>query len=145
MTAAVLDFAAPVGRENLAGRVYETLRVALFEGRLSPGQRLRIRDLAAAMQVSETPVREAVVQLAPEAAGLGADIRVVRVREQKLHRAALARLVDDLAGLLGEGREIDRVALEGHDGGVALGEVLTVDDFARIARAADVIDAVEPE
>ncbi|MGY4800259.1 GntR family transcriptional regulator [Teichococcus aerofrigidensis] len=64
----VLDFVAPVGRENLAGRVYEELRTALFEGRMRPGQRLKIRDLAAAMQVSETPVREAVVQLARERA-----------------------------------------------------------------------------
>jgi DNA-binding GntR family transcriptional regulator len=64
----VVDFVAPVGRENLAGRVYEELRTALFEGRMRPGQRLKIRDLAAAMQVSETPVREAVVQLARERA-----------------------------------------------------------------------------
>ncbi|WP_043837664.1 GntR family transcriptional regulator [Muricoccus aerilatus] len=67
-TAKVLDFVAPVGRENLAGRVYEELRTALFEGRMRPGQRLKIRDLAAAMGVSETPVREAVVQLARERA-----------------------------------------------------------------------------
>lgn len=66
--ARVLDFVAPVLRENLAGRVYEELRTALFEGRMRPGQRLKIRDLAAAMQVSETPVREAVVQLARERA-----------------------------------------------------------------------------
>lgn len=67
-TAEVLAFIAPVGRENLAGRVYEELRTALFEGRMRPGQRLKIRDLAAAMGVSETPVREAVVQLARERA-----------------------------------------------------------------------------
>ena len=66
--AEIVDFVTPVGRENLAGRVYDTLREALFEGRLRPGQRLRIRDLAAAMHVSETPVREAVVQLARERA-----------------------------------------------------------------------------
>lgn len=64
----VVPFVAPVGRENLTGRVYEELRTALFEGRMRPGQRLKIRDLAAAMQVSETPVREAVVQLAREKA-----------------------------------------------------------------------------
>ncbi|MBP0444762.1 GntR family transcriptional regulator [Roseomonas sp. SSH11] len=66
--ARVLDFVTPIGRENLAGRVYDELRTALFEGRMRPGQRLKIRDLAAAMQVSETPVREAVVQLARERA-----------------------------------------------------------------------------
>lgn len=44
-------------------RVYAELESALFEGRLRPGQRLKIRDLAAAMTVSETPVREAIMQL----------------------------------------------------------------------------------
>ncbi|MCQ4159859.1 GntR family transcriptional regulator [Roseomonas sp. GC11] len=58
------NFVAPVGRSSLTERVYDALRQALFEGRLQPGQRLKIRDLAAAMQVSETPVREALVQLA---------------------------------------------------------------------------------
>lgn len=57
---------APVARDNLTGRVYEELRTALMEGRLWPGQRLKIRDLAAALRVSETPVREAVMQLVRE-------------------------------------------------------------------------------
>jgi DNA-binding GntR family transcriptional regulator len=57
---------APVTRDNLAGRVYEELRTALLEGRLWPGQRLKIRELAATLQVSETPVREAVMQLVRE-------------------------------------------------------------------------------
>lgn len=57
---------APVARDNLTGRVYQELRTALLEGRLWPGQRLKIRELAAALQVSETPVREAVLQLVRE-------------------------------------------------------------------------------
>ncbi|MBN8908320.1 MAG: GntR family transcriptional regulator [Rhodospirillales bacterium] len=40
---------APIARDNLAGRVYEELRTALMEGRLWPGQRLKIRELAAAL------------------------------------------------------------------------------------------------
>ena len=59
---------APVLRANLTDQVYETLRLALLEGRLWPRQRLKIRDLAAALQVSETPVREAIMQLARERA-----------------------------------------------------------------------------
>ena len=55
-------------RTSLNDRVYETLRAALLEGRLRPHQRLKIRDLAAAMGVSETPVREAVMQLVRERA-----------------------------------------------------------------------------
>ncbi len=57
---------APIARDNLTGRVYEELRAALLEGRLWPGQRLKIRALAATLQVSETPVREAVMQLVRE-------------------------------------------------------------------------------
>ncbi len=57
---------APIARDNLTGRVYQALRTALMEGRLWPGQRLKIRDLAAALRVSETPVREAVMQLVSE-------------------------------------------------------------------------------
>lgn len=53
---------------SLNDRVYETLRTALLEGRLRPHQRLKIRDLAATMGVSETPVREAVMQLVRERA-----------------------------------------------------------------------------
>jgi DNA-binding GntR family transcriptional regulator len=55
-------------RTSLNERVYETLRAALLEGRLRPHQRLKIRDLAATMGVSETPVREAVMQLVRERA-----------------------------------------------------------------------------
>ncbi|MBO1080179.1 GntR family transcriptional regulator [Roseomonas haemaphysalidis] len=55
-------------RTSLNDRVYETLRGALLEGRLRPHQRLKIRDLAATMGVSETPVREAVMQLVRERA-----------------------------------------------------------------------------
>jgi DNA-binding GntR family transcriptional regulator len=57
---------SPIARDNLTERVYEQLRSALLEGRLWPGQRLKIRNLAAALGVSETPVREAVMQLVRE-------------------------------------------------------------------------------
>ena len=53
-------------RNNLNDQVYDTLRRALLEGRLRPHQRLKIRDLAEALEVSETPVREAVMQLVRE-------------------------------------------------------------------------------
>jgi DNA-binding GntR family transcriptional regulator len=55
-----------VSTVSLNVQVYAVLRAALLEGRLLPHQRLKIRDLAATMQVSETPVREAVMQLVRE-------------------------------------------------------------------------------
>ena len=53
-------------RENLASRTYAQLREALMAGRFWPGQRLRIRELSEAMGVSDTPVREAIMQLVRE-------------------------------------------------------------------------------
>ena len=53
-------------RENFTARVYKQLREALMAGRFWPGQRLRIGELALAMGVSQTPVREAIMQLVRE-------------------------------------------------------------------------------
>ncbi len=60
------NFVEAVARDNLTARVYNQLRKALMEGRFWPGHRLKIRELASAMGVSETPVREAVLQLVCE-------------------------------------------------------------------------------
>lgn len=64
------SFASPqvreVGRESLTTKVYEELRAGLMEGRFWPGYRFKIRDLAEAMNVSETPCREALMQLVRE-------------------------------------------------------------------------------
>ena len=48
--------------------VYSKLRNALMRGELKPHQRLKVRDLAQQMGTSETPVREALFQLAHEGA-----------------------------------------------------------------------------
>ncbi|SIP88939.1 MULTISPECIES: GntR family transcriptional regulator [unclassified Bosea (in: a-proteobacteria)] len=53
----------PVARDSLTRIVYNNLRVALMEGRFWPGHRFKIRELAASMHVSETPIREALMQL----------------------------------------------------------------------------------
>jgi DNA-binding GntR family transcriptional regulator len=55
-----------IGRDNLTARVFQELRLALMEGRFRPGHRFKIRDLAAKMGVSETPIREALMQLVRE-------------------------------------------------------------------------------
>ncbi len=53
----------PVARDSLTRIVYNNLRLALMEGRFWPGHRFKIRELAASMHVSETPIREALMQL----------------------------------------------------------------------------------
>lgn len=55
-----------IGRESLTTQVYDELRAGLMEGRFWPGYRFKIRDLAVAMNVSETPCREALMQLVRE-------------------------------------------------------------------------------
>lgn len=57
-----------ISRTSLNAQVYDILSRALLEGRLRPRQRLKIRDLASILNVSETPVREAVMQLVRERA-----------------------------------------------------------------------------
>ncbi len=54
---------APVASPSLSDSIYRQLCERLMRGQLKPDQRLKIRDLAQAMGVSETPVREAIFQL----------------------------------------------------------------------------------
>jgi len=51
------------GKRTLQVEVYERMCAALMEGRLRPGQRISIRNLAGAMNTSPMPIREAVKRL----------------------------------------------------------------------------------
>lgn len=52
--------------ERVVDTVRETLREAILEGRLAPGQKLSVPELARQMGVSRSPVREAILQLVAE-------------------------------------------------------------------------------
>ena len=56
----------PVKKENLSLKVYNEIRNALIDGQYEPGERLVISDLAKEMDVSITPVREAIFRLISE-------------------------------------------------------------------------------
>ena len=58
----------PLDSSSLSERVYSKLRNALMRGELVPDQRLKIGDVAAQLGTSETPVREALFQLARDGA-----------------------------------------------------------------------------
>ncbi|MEA9391029.1 GntR family transcriptional regulator [Acerihabitans sp. TG2] len=58
----------PIEHAFLGSSVYASLRQALITGQLKPNDRLRIRELAAQVGTSVTPVRDAVLQLAREQA-----------------------------------------------------------------------------
>jgi DNA-binding GntR family transcriptional regulator len=56
----------PLPRNTLWDSAYAALRAALMEGRLVPGQRLVLRELADQLGISLTPVRDAVNRLVAE-------------------------------------------------------------------------------
>jgi DNA-binding GntR family transcriptional regulator len=105
-------------RENFTTRVYNQLREALMAGRFWPGQRLRIGELATAMGVSQTPVREAIMQLAREG-GLEirsrqsitvANLSLSRYKELREVRLLLEGLATEKATSLITSTELARLA-----------------------------------
>ncbi len=71
-------------RSNLGSRVYRHLSYQLMSARLKPGERLKIRALSQALDVSETPVREALLQLVREGALEMKEGYYIRVKELSL-------------------------------------------------------------
>jgi DNA-binding GntR family transcriptional regulator len=57
------DFRLPA---TLSETIYQSLKKALIEGELKPGQRLQEKEIAALYNTSSTPVREAFFRLAAE-------------------------------------------------------------------------------
>lgn len=64
----VLDDCSPRGHRTLAEKAFDTLHSAIISGRLRPGARLPIEELAERLEMSPMPIREAVRRL--DAAGL---------------------------------------------------------------------------
>jgi len=59
---------SPLTRDSLNGQAYARLCRDLKAGRFGPGEKLKLRDLAAQMGISPTPVREALARLISEQA-----------------------------------------------------------------------------
>lgn len=62
------DALAPIENRQLADRVHDAIQRAIVSGKLRPGEVLRDRALAERLDVSRTPVKEALVRL--ESTGL---------------------------------------------------------------------------
>ena len=58
--------AKPAASDNLSQRVYQRLKTELFDFHLMPGDRFTENEVAGRMQVSRTPVREALYRLERE-------------------------------------------------------------------------------
>ncbi len=90
---------------SLAGRAYERIREAIVSGTLAPGQRISERGLAAALDISAQPVREALRQLEsegmvesrPRSGTYVADLSPARLIEIGMIRAVLEGLAAALA------------------------------------------------
>ncbi|MEK1906356.1 MAG: GntR family transcriptional regulator [Pseudomonas sp.] len=65
--------------DNLQEQLYQRIREGLLAGRFQPGERLKIRDLAAEWGTSPMPVRAALQRLVAEGALEGEPQRSVRV------------------------------------------------------------------
>lgn len=62
-----LEILTPIGRsDTLAQKVRTQLKEAVMAGRFAPGEKLTIRSIAGALEVSLTPAREALYNLASE-------------------------------------------------------------------------------
>lgn len=97
---AAVALLAKIDRETMSGRVYRDLRTMIMAGQVSPGERLSIRSMAAALGTSMMPVREAVARLAAEQALEVLPNRTVRVPVMSRRR------FQELRGI--------RLMLEGH-------------------------------
>lgn len=102
---------------SLAARAYRRIRDAIVAGSLAPGQRISERGLAAALDISAQPVREALRQLEtegmvesrPRSGTYVADLSPARLVEIGLIRATLEGLAAALAAT--RATAADRAAL----------------------------------
>ena len=81
---------APVPRTSLAAGAYEVLLQAIVSGTLAPGSRIRDGELAAQLQISRMPVREALKRLESEGLVETVPNRETRVAPIRAERAAQA-------------------------------------------------------
>jgi DNA-binding GntR family transcriptional regulator len=89
---ALAEDAASGGHRTLAEKAFQTLHRAIITGRLSPGERLPIEDLAEIMYMSPMPIREALRRL--DAAGLVENIPHRGARVTELSMADLAEVFE---------------------------------------------------
>jgi DNA-binding GntR family transcriptional regulator len=67
--------------ETLATAAFRRLRAEILDGRLVPGARLKVQDLAASYGIGAAPLREALAQLAAEGLARRIEQRGFRVAE----------------------------------------------------------------
>jgi DNA-binding GntR family transcriptional regulator len=129
-----MDDARAPPRENLSEATYRALRTALMRGRFRPGERFKIRELAAEFCTSVTPVRDALWRLVQDDALEFRSARDIRVRalsiadylEIRAMRVALEGLAARQAAALADDDALDGLArlLERHERALERGALL---------------------
>ena len=104
MVARLGAFAPDEGHRTLADKAFAMLHDAVVSGGLSPGERLPIEELAAAMDMSPMPIREALRRL--DAVGLVDNIphrgaRVTELSIEDLREVYDSRLALELVAIRG--------------------------------------------
>lgn len=125
---AVIQSGPPLERNTLGDQVYAHIRGLLISGRLAPGDRLSLRQVADVMGVSMMPVREAVSRLVADQAIEVTPNRALRVPVMRrrqfgelaiirseiegfaAERAASARTPTQLAAIIAAVRRFDDLA-----------------------------------
>lgn len=124
----------------LADQVFATLRGWIIEGRLPPGYRLRVRDLAASVGTSVQPVRDAIMRLVETGLVVQEPYKGARVRDlevSELQQAYDVRILVEgecarLGALAASPAVVER--MQGH-----------WEELQRAARAGDVITALHQD
>jgi DNA-binding GntR family transcriptional regulator len=131
----------PVESDTLGLRVYRGLRDFLAAGQVQPGQKLTLRELAAALGTSLMPVRDAVRRLAAEGALEALPNRAIRVPVMTKARFRELRRIRLLLEGLAVEEATPRIAPEAIERLLELNEEFTAGmrrrepDVARIYRA----------
>lgn len=90
----------PIVREKVSDQVYQRLRDGIMRGELAPGQNVTIQGLAADLDVSAMPVREALHKLSAHRALMVLSGRSVGVPELSVERLAdLRRVRREIEGM----------------------------------------------
>lgn len=82
-----------IPKSSLSDRVYLGLRMALMDGQFEAGERLKISPLAKEMDVSITPVREAIFRLVSEKALVMKTATAVHVPERSVSDLEQIKLI----------------------------------------------------
>jgi len=115
----------PLQNDSLAKQVFFSLREAVFNGELQPGEAIREMHVARIMQVSQATVREALVQL--QQTGL-----VVREQNRRTTVTAFSR--EEIRDRLAMRTALEELAA------IEASRRLTSDDIQELERRAVIID-----